>query len=79
MDFLVRTAQLFVCTFAIFGIVERFLGGCPRATPRRTAHVKFANMDAVPLIDAQTAAILGSVDKFAIQQHVKWLDNCVGT
>lgn len=36
-------------------------------------------MDAVPLIDAHTAAILGSVNKFAIQQHVKWIDNCIGT
>lgn len=34
-------------------------------------------MDAVPLIDAQTAAILGSVNKYTVQQHVKWWDNCV--
>jgi hypothetical protein len=34
-------------------------------------------MDAVPLIDAQTAAILGSVQKYTVQQHVKIFDNCV--
>ena len=34
-------------------------------------------MDAVPLIDAQTANILGSVNKYTIQQHVKWWDNCI--
>ena len=34
-------------------------------------------MDAVPLIDAQTAAILGSVNKYTVQQHVKFWDNCI--
>ena len=34
-------------------------------------------MDAVPLIDAQTAAILGSVNKYTVQQHTKWWDNCI--
>jgi len=34
-------------------------------------------MDAIPLIDAQTAAILGSVQKYTVQQHDKISVNCV--
>lgn len=34
-------------------------------------------MDAVPLLDSATATILASVNKYTIQQHVKWLDNCI--
>jgi hypothetical protein len=31
-----------------------------------------------PLFNAwQTAAILGGVQKYTIQQHVKWWDNCI--
>lgn len=33
--------------------------------------------DIVPLIDAQTAAILASVNKYSIQQHVRVCDNCI--
>ena len=33
--------------------------------------------DTVPLIDAQTANILGSINKFTVQQHVKVFDNCI--
>jgi hypothetical protein len=33
--------------------------------------------DTVPLIDAQTANILGSINKFTVQQHVKIFDNCI--
>ena len=36
-----------------------------------------AQRDVVPLIDAQTANILGSVNNYMVQQHVKWWDNCV--
>ena len=33
--------------------------------------------DVVPLIDAQTAAILASVNNYSIQQHVRVCDNCI--